>query len=58
MKRYKVILTTEKIIEAYIEANDENEAKIKAMEWNNLKEEETREEIIKSVDDIKEDNIW
>ena len=53
MPKFLVRLYVERIVEAYVEAKNEKEAKLKAFSWDNLIDETTDMETIKDVEVVK-----
>jgi len=54
MKTFIVRLSVEKLVNAYVKARDEEEAKLRAMDWSNIYDEETESEEIKEVEVLTE----
>ncbi len=54
MKEYEVVVTIEKIATHLVEADSPEEAKVKALQFNHVKEESTDSEHILCANDVEE----
>lgn len=54
-KRYNISILVHKVVEGYVEAKNEEEAKEKAFNWDEIKDETTEDEEIKEIISVEEE---